>query len=475
MHPEKKVWNKLTLQLVREAAFKAIDGKSNQHCVIKFKENFEENCARIYNKMLRHQYDKIHYNHKILYNYKKKRILSYCDLEHRIVMHTLMLMAEPKRKKVSIDVAYNCLPKHGINAKIKNYSFNHRIKSDFFEGPEDYWMQLDLRKCYQSTNGKIVLKTLKELYGKGYFTDILKKSSVCELGIPIGTPMSPFIHHLLLIKFDRFCKEVLKIKKYRRYADDIFIMGTKEELHAWSWRIRFFLYYECGYLVKDNLKIRPIRVAPDIGGNVYHKTQMTSGHHNKGYVTTRKSIKRRALRKPSEPAYFGIMMHSDSINLMRKRMQVTELVDKLTINRALDSPMMDISDLRGPVTILDYDARPKRIDKKSGKEKQAWVKVQFCFKIRGESVRRVRCFKGSFPGIAESLAALDDLYRDAAKDHDMPVHQYMRKLKVLPIMGVEFEDCAGWVIKGTNNQLTELTDEEYDNIINGSDQDSDRD
>jgi hypothetical protein len=458
MHSDKHIWDKLTRDVVKQAAFKAAKHKRKQKVIQKFLENPDELIDKVYFGLKYHKYDHIPYNHKILFNYKKKRILSYCDFEHRIVLHTLILLGDHKLLKSRTDNSYNCIPTYGVNSKVKNHSLNHRIKSDTYETDYWGWCQLDLRKCYQSTNGKIVKRAIIDMYGKGYYSDILQKSSVCELGIPVGTPMSPRTHHMVLLKLDHFCVEVLRVHCYRRYADDIRFMGSREELNTWSWRIRFFLFYECDYLVKDNLKIRPIRVQCDIGGYVYHKTLTTNGNHNKGFTTVRKSTKQRAKKKPSEPAYFGIFKHADSVNLMNKCMEFSDLKDRMMIQRKLDSPEIDIKELEGISTyILGFDARPPRKAKdKKGEEymKSGWCKVQVAYIPKDSDGKKkvVRIFKGAFDAIAVSLHKVDE-YMDELRMEGMPEDDIQQK--IFPIKHVYFDYESGWLIRGTNKQLTE--------------------
>ena len=50
-------------------------------------------------------------------------------------------------------------------------------------------------------------------------------------GIPIGNYLSQFLNNLYFTEFDHYVKEVLKVKHYHRYADDVvFLASTKEEL-----------------------------------------------------------------------------------------------------------------------------------------------------------------------------------------------------------------------------------------------------
>lgn len=452
MHNEKNPWKKLTRNLVKQAALNAIRGKSKKADVIKFNENFDSNVTRIYYNLKYHKYKGIDYTHTIKYNYKKKRIISKCNLENRVIMHTLLLLGEEKYEKVRTDFSYNCIKGRGINSKNKVYSLNHMIKQDIYEHNYWGWLQLDLRKCYQSTNGKLLYRNQLRMYGRGYFTDILRKSSVCDLGIPIGTPMSPFSHHVMMIKFDHFCKEELGIKSYRRYADDIRIGGDREQLNTWSWRIRNYLFYECSYLVKGNLKIRPSRVPCDIGGYVYHKTKKCErNQHNKGYARIRPSTRKRAIKKPSETSYFGIMKYGDACNLMKSRMDVNELLSEMIIQRSMDSDPVDLKDIENkPVEIRKYDVR-----KPSKPDGKWWLKMLVSYRESPDSkFKQLRVVKGCFEGICLSLNRLDKYIANKAKSSDVGEDE-IRKL-MFPLTNVVFVNDGGWIIKGTINKINQI-------------------
>ena len=68
--------------------------------------------------------------------------------------------------------------------------------------------------------------------------------------LPIGNFTSPFFANIYLDKLDHYIKEVLKVKYYVRYADDIVILAaTKEELH----RIQKEVY---NYLARLKLELK---------------------------------------------------------------------------------------------------------------------------------------------------------------------------------------------------------------------------
>ena len=48
-------------------------------------------------------------------------------------------------------------------------------------------------------------------------------------GVPIGNYLSQYFANLYLTYFDHWIKEVLKVKYYYRYADDIVLLSDSKE------------------------------------------------------------------------------------------------------------------------------------------------------------------------------------------------------------------------------------------------------
>lgn len=454
MHPTKNIESRLTRDLVKLAARKAAKNKDKkEYQIVKYFENEEENITEIMELLLDPNPLVIDYSHRRIMNYKKSRIISTTSFHVRVIMHTVLLLIHPRYSELLTEHAFNCIEGRGINSKVKRYSLNHQLKSAIFENKLTHYLQMDIRKCYQSTNGKILRRVLYEIFGRSPFTSKIFQIAICELGLPIGTPPSPIMHHIMMIKADHWIKEVLRVKFYYRYADDIIILSDdKHQLHEWKHRIMNYLFYELDYVIKGTVKIRPLSCNPDIGGYVYHKHERNGqDQHNKGHVTIRKSTKIRAQHNPTERTYFGIMKFADAINLSYKTMNFNDLVDKMRIKRRMDSPEVDIHDIQGvKLSILDYQV--KKPDKDKGKY---WVKIQVAYRIhKGDKFRSVRVVKGSYEWIIRSLIELDEWIMDKAIAKDCSIDEVRKH--ILPIDGVYFDYSCGWIIRGTNTELNQI-------------------
>jgi len=139
----------------------------------------------------------------------------------------------------------------------------------------------------------------------------------CLKGLPIGNYISQFAANLNLTWFDRWIKQVLKIKYYYRYCDDIVILHPdKDYLRYCLQEIEKYLADNLKLKVKRNWQIFPVeaRGIDFIGYVFYH-----------GHTLLRKDIKKKFIYKlgyksknkrlTSLAAYWGWCKYGNCHNL----------------------------------------------------------------------------------------------------------------------------------------------------------------
>lgn len=96
-----------------------------------------------------------------------------------------------------------------------------------------YCLKIDIRKFYDSIDHKNLIHFFNS-YIKcddtiSIITSIIKSK---DSGLPIGYNTSQWFANFYLMKFDHYIKEVLKVKYYARYMDDmLFFLPNKKQLH----------------------------------------------------------------------------------------------------------------------------------------------------------------------------------------------------------------------------------------------------
>lgn len=432
--------NRLSPELVHQAVISASKSHMQNNEVIKFLSN-KENEYSVYRQLLTNGDTMIRYRYKYITSISgKKRIIAISSFRDRVIMHTIMLMIKPEYDKRLSDDCYNCIKGRGINSSNKRYDPVRQIKRFISYNPWGY-LQLDIRKCYESTRPDVLFSIHRSIWKDEHILNRLEEVSFCDYGMPIGTPLSPMNQHIMMMGLDRFIRQELSIKSYVRYADDMILFGDKDKLHEAKWRIRNYLYYNLGYELKKDTHPRPMKEAPDILGYVFHDT----------HTSIRKSTKERMKKKWGDPrsraSYYGILKGADAKNLTRKlNMKLSFLTTKETmVRRRMDSPLIDISELEGKsFEVLDFEVREP--DRKKGKY---WMRMQVRYAdIENETeVTKTRLVKGYHPAICEFLNNMIQYINKTAAIGRMSFEEAWKT--TLPFEDCEVENDKGWCFKGT--------------------------
>lgn len=436
------VMSRLTPELVHQAVINASRKHMCKNEVIEFLQD-KENEYSVYRQLLKGESIDVEYRYKEVVSVNgKKRIVAISSFRSRVIMHTLMLLIKKEYAARLSDDCYNCIKGRGINASRKRYDPVRQIKRIIGRYRPWGYLQLDIRKCYESTRPEVLFACHEAIWKDKRILRYLQRVSFCDIGLPIGTPSSPMNQHIMMMAFDRFIRQDLKIRHYVRYADDIILFGDKDKLHEAKWRIANYLWYNLGYELKKDAHPTPMRNGTDILGYVFHC----------GYTRVRKSIKermKRSWRNPrSRSSYLGILKGADAKNLKRKlNMKLSFLITNETkVRRRMDSPLIDIAELTGKVfDILDFEVREP--DKKKGK---AWMRMQVRYEDMGDDgkpVVKTRLVKGFHVAICEFLKNMTQYINKTSAISGMSYEETFKK--TLPFEDCEVENRNGWCIKGT--------------------------
>lgn len=298
---------------------KAKKGKGKTYGVILYERNLQENLTRLQKELVEMTYKTSVYSVFMIQD-PKERLVYRLPFRDRIVHHAIMNILEPIWVSVFTTDSYSCIKGRGIHGVLKNLK---RDLKDF--GCTQYCLKLDIKKFYPSIDHSIL---------KGIIRRKIKDNKVLQLldgiidsapGVPIGNYLSQFLANLYLTYFDHWIKEILRVKYYYRYADDIVILASeKGYLHTLFLEIRDYLQQELKLEVKHNYQVFPVDVRGiDFVGYVFRHT----------HILMRKSIKQRFCRKASRltkskisskeyakciSPWLGWAKHCNSKNLINK-------------------------------------------------------------------------------------------------------------------------------------------------------------
>lgn len=133
--------------------------------------------------------------------------------------------------------------------------------------------------------------------------------------------------NMYLDKLDQYCKRELRMERYIRYMDDIFVLSdSKEQLHEWKRKISDFLL-EMGLELNNKTAIRPIEAGAEFVGVRIYPTHMAIRKSTSLRMKRRLKVAQKeyaeykiSLKKVSETvnSYKALLKHFDCYNLEKK-------------------------------------------------------------------------------------------------------------------------------------------------------------
>lgn len=213
-----------------------------------------------------------------------------------------MNVLEPIFVKTFISQTYACIKGRGIHKA--SFKLREYIKD------EKYCLKLDIKKFYPSIDNEILKQLLRRKIKDRELLVLLDSIIDSAKGLPIGNYLSQYLANFYLTYLDHYIKEVLKVKKYLRYADDMVLLSNnKEELQKVLKEIERYLETKLNLKVKSNYQIFSIK---DRG------VDFVGYKHYPTHTLIRKSIKKRYIKHDNKKVYNGWLKYCNSVNLKRK-------------------------------------------------------------------------------------------------------------------------------------------------------------
>ena len=444
---------------VEAAAYRAFTGHKGKEEVKEFLKDFEASCERLYAALKDGSWKRrLSYREteRTGHNGKKRRI-EVPSLETRIYQHLMLLLLEPVYGVKDPLVGLNCKKGCGITSNAEGRGALHRAKHLFYDLQVLEWaLVVDQRECYAHVSESVFRRELKRMVVDPWIVDFAVDVSFVNGRLPIGTPSSPFVHHVVMLGFDCWACSLAPFRL--RYADDcLFAFPTKEEAQRAKWRVKNWWWYRLGMRAKRHRTlVVPLSVPMDYCGYVMHRTPValrasgdnTPGHMAKGYTLIRRGTAERAKEcrtGESWASYFGMMKQADCYNLMRRienRMKLKQLTEKIRIDRKMDARHIDLKELAGtPFTIYDYEVRH------NGQKEPNWMKCLIGVEEKedGQPTGRTLAyeFHGNYQGLIQFVLACEAEYGKQA---------------LLPLEEMEVENQCGYIFKGSTNQMTYINE-----------------
>lgn len=252
----------------------------------------------------------------------KERLISCLPFfPDRIAHHAIMGVLESHFVSMFTADSYSCIKGRGI------HGFDRSMKKVLRDVPgTQFCLKIDIKKFYPSIDHRILKRQLRRKFKDEDLLWLLDDIIDSSPGVPIGNYLSQFFANFYLTGFDHWLKEVVGVKYYLRYADDIVILApTKEYLHELLAKIRAYMHDHLKLTVKHNYQVFPVaKRGINVVGYVYR---------HGGYVKMRPSIKRSLCRAVARKRRNTRSI--DSLMGWAKTAKTRHLMKKLNLNEKL--------------------------------------------------------------------------------------------------------------------------------------------
>lgn len=293
-----------------KAATNAAKQKGQRRAVRSFLAERETKLKQLQAALESHAFRTSAYRSFTIYEPKCREIDSPPFCPDQIVDHAIVQVLSPLWVPTLTADTYACIPGRGL------HKANAKIRKALRTDPDGtrYCLLTDIRKYYASVDHDTMKCILRRKIKCGETLALLDEIIDSHAGLTIGRYLSPYLANLYLSNVDHRVKEVLRVKYYFRYNDNmLFLSQSKEELRT----------------VLEDLKRTLGRLKLELNGSWQIFPVDKRGIDFTGYVyfrahtRIRKSIKqrifrRRELSEESFAAYGGWLKWCNGINLTKK-------------------------------------------------------------------------------------------------------------------------------------------------------------
>ncbi len=292
---------------------KARKGKKDQYGIQLHDKNGKENLLILHEMLVNKTYKTSLYTSFKVYDPKEREVFRLPYFPDRITHHAIMNIMEPIFVATFTKDTYSCIKGRGIHKA--SYALRKVLSNDM-EGTK-YCLKIDIQKFYPSINHDILKSLLRRKIKDKDLLWLLDEIIDSAEGVPIGNYLSQYFANFYLSYFDHFVKEVLKVKYYFRYADDmVFLSDSKIYLHELLANMRKYLLEELKLVIKKNYQVFPVesRGIDFVGYPVWHDHVLLRPNIKKKFA---RAVYRRK-NKQTIASYRGWAQHCDSRHLLKK-------------------------------------------------------------------------------------------------------------------------------------------------------------
>lgn len=302
---------------IEEALRNSSVGKMNYAEVKEVFKDKDFHIEKIVRMLEEGSYECSEYVRFIKENKGKKRVISKLPFfPDRVIQHAILQVVEPIWKASLITHTFQSIKGRGVHSCLKE------VRKAVQHDRVLFCLQIDVEQFYPSIVGRVLKEVLRR---KIKCKDTLRLLDIIvdgDEGIPIGNYISQYFGNLFLSKLDHYTKEVLGIKHYYRYCDDLIVLSdSKDELKEVLRFVELHLE-EIELTIKSNFQIYPIsskRGVDCLGYVVFpNKVEIRASIAREFSNKVRIMRRRRKVDMGVISSYYGWFKHCDSLALWCK-------------------------------------------------------------------------------------------------------------------------------------------------------------
>lgn len=244
-------------RLVR-AQYNAQKGKKDRDEIREFNGHITERLQELWEMLYYKTYVAGKYRIRKIFDPKERVLMIAPFFPDRIIHHIVIDVLGRHWQHIFIENSYACIKGRGIHKCVEDV---HRALVLDGAGTR-YCLKLDIRKFYDNVDHAALKRIVRYTIADPdvlWLLDTIIDSNGSDKGLPIGNFTSQYLANLYLSYLDHFIKEVLGVKYYYRYMDDMVVLdGSKERLHWLLDMVGLYLGAELKLEIKANWQIFPV-------------------------------------------------------------------------------------------------------------------------------------------------------------------------------------------------------------------------
>ena len=261
-------YKKLTFESLLRSHDRAKKNKTNRYELLRFSVDIETNIVGIMNSLKDGSYRPGKYKVFTIYE-PKERIIKCLPYRDRIVQQWYIYeFIKPYIIPRIINTCCACIDNRGTHyAVLMVDKYINIMKRKY---GKYYVLKLDIKKYFYNIDKNILYKIMNSFVSDKkilWLTKIFIYDDEIDKGIPIGNYTSQYFANIYLSILDRYVKEVLKVKYYVRYMDDmVILLSTKEECRIVMEKIKMFLNKELKLELNNKSRYYPSKMGVNFCG-----------------------------------------------------------------------------------------------------------------------------------------------------------------------------------------------------------------